>query len=85
MGQTRSNIRSVAECTGVLNAEDADTNDDSLNNNVVEPKYATDRTYKHKIIWHLVVAMVSLYLGAIYGVYLMFTSAKFATLIYGKY
>lgn len=52
--------------------------------NIVKHECTTDPNYKFKIIWHLVFMMVSLYLGAIYGVYLMFTSAKILTMIYGN-
>lgn len=52
---------------------------------VVKHECTTDPNYTFKIIWHLVFVMVSLYLGAIYGVYLIFTSAKLLTLMYGKH
>lgn len=79
----QSNVSSAAEWTGVLNEYDADTNDGGLNKNTVELKYANKRNYK--LIWlHVFVAVVA-HLGTIYGLYLIFTSAKILTTIYGKY
>lgn len=63
-----SNTSSVAECTGVLNEDDADTNDGDLNKNVVKLKPANDR--KIEIIWQNAIPMVYAHLGAIYGLYI---------------
>lgn len=70
--------------TGVANGKYTEENDDHLDNNLVDLKCANDQNYKFKLIWHLVILMVFQYLGAIYGVYSMFTSARILTSIYGK-
>ena len=38
-----------------------------------------------QIIWRNVIALSYLHLGALYGVYLSFTSAKFMTILFGEY
>lgn len=70
------------QCTGVLNENDADTADGGLNKSIRELKYANNRTYE--IIWYRVILKVVSVIGAIYGVYSMFASAKIYTTIFGK-
>lgn len=41
--------------------------------------------YKRQIVWKNVVLFIYLHLAALYGLYLVFTSAKMNTLIFGKY
>lgn len=36
-------------------------------------KLKTDPNYKHKIVWPLVTYMVTLHIGAVYGLYLILT------------
>lgn len=40
--------------------------------------------YVRRIVWKNVAIFAFLHLGALYGVYLSFTSAKLATVIFGK-
>lgn len=40
--------------------------------------------YVRRIVWKNVAIFTFLHLGALYGVYLSFTSAKLATVIFGK-
>lgn len=62
-----------AESTGVVIENDVD-----LNKNSVKLKHL-------KVIWHRVILLVFLCFGAMYGVFLMITSAKILTTIYGEY
>lgn len=68
--------------TGVLNEDDAETNDGGLDKSIVGLEYANERTYK--IMWHRVIQMMASITGSIIGLYLMFTSAKAATIIFCK-
>lgn len=43
-----------------------------------------EREYKADIVWKNVAYIMYFHLAALYGVYLMFTSAKLATFIFGK-
>lgn len=43
-----------------------------------------EREYKADIVWKNVAYITYFHLAALYGVYLMFTSAKLATFIFGK-
>lgn len=69
----KSNTSLDAESTGVLIENDVD-----LNKNNVKLKHL-------KVIWHRVILLVFLCFGAMYGVFLMITSAKILTTIYGVY
>lgn len=78
----QSNKPSRFECTGVLTENDAETIDGGLDKNVAELKHAKPTEFKLR--WHIIIYFVYAHLGAIYGVYLMFTSAKIYTTISGK-
>lgn len=41
--------------------------------------------YVRRIVWRNVVAFSLLHLGALYGFYLSFTSAKLATVVFGEW
>lgn len=69
----KSNASFGAESTGVVIENDVD-----LNKNSVKLKHL-------KVIWHRVILLVFLCFGAMYGVFLMITSAKILTTIYGEY
>ena len=60
--------------TGVLFEEDADQEDVLIET----PK----EKYEIHIVWRNVIIFVFLHLGALYGLYLAFTSAKFITLVF---
>lgn len=49
------------------------------------PATKDDDEYKWRIVWRNVAGMVYLHGGAIYGLYLLFTSAQISTFIWGKY
>lgn len=70
----------VVECTGVLNEADAETNDGGLDKNIVELKHAEKRDMV--LVWRNIIAFAYVHLAAVYGAYLMLTSAKLATSIF---
>lgn len=76
-GCTQANVRfhsksqSVTECTGVINKVDSEFE-------------GTTYDRKCKIIWYRIIVLGALHLGAIYATYLVYTSAKIFTLIFGK-
>lgn len=64
--------------TGVL-FEDETVAESQLMEEVKEkPKYI------RRIVWRNVTIFMYLHLGALYGIYLSFTSAKLATIVFGK-
>lgn len=71
------------KCTGVLDEADCETTDGGLNNNIVKLKHAHNRSFK--LVWESVITIGLFHLGAIYGVYLMITSARIYTGIFGKH
>lgn len=75
-------IQPVPECTGVLNEVDAETTDGGLNKTVDKRKYANE--WKYTIDWSHVIQLLYVHLGAVKGVYLMFTSGSIYTTIFGK-
>lgn len=79
----KQNDPSSAEWTDKLNDGNAQTTDAGLKNIVAELKRLTDG--KYKIAWDHVIIVGFLHLGALYGLYLMLTSAKILTPIFGKY
>lgn len=76
------NATSVVECTGVLNECDAETVDGGLDKNVVELKHANER--KITLVWRNILIFGYVHLAAVYGAYLMLTSARIYTGIFGK-
>lgn len=77
------NATSIVECTGVLNECDAETIDGGLDKNVDELKHANDRTLK--LVWRNILIFGYVHLAAVYGAYLMLTSARIYTGIFGNY
>ena len=41
--------------------------------------------YKRQIVWRNVIIFAYLHIGAVYGLYLALTSAKWATLLFGEW
>lgn len=72
----------MVECTGVLNECDAETIDGGLDKNIVELKHANDR--KLKLVWRNIILFAYVHLAAIYGAWLMLTSAKIYTALFGS-
>lgn len=75
--------QSSNKCTGVLNEADAETTDGGLDKNVVQFKHAHDRNFK--LVWESIIVIGLFHLGAVYGVFLMITSARIYTGIFSTY
>lgn len=75
--------KNTVETTGVLNECDVETIDGGLDKNVVELKHAGSRTLQ--LVWRNIIIFVYVHLAAVYGAYLLFTSAKLYTVIFGEY
>lgn len=73
----------TAECTGVLNETDAETIDGGLVKDITPLKKAEQR--KMKLVWRNILAFAYVHIAAIYGLWLMFTSAKLVTGAFGKF
>lgn len=69
--------------TGVLFEQDAETVDGGLYKDIEKLKKAEKR--KLKLVWRNIIAFGYLHMAALYGAYLMFTSAKWQTIGFGKY
>lgn len=68
--------------TGVLNPDDAQTIDGGLLVDVTELKHAHKR--KIKLNWRNIALFTVVHLQAVYGLWLIFTSAKVLTFVFGK-
>lgn len=68
--------------TGVLFEYDAETVDGGLVKDIEKLKKAEKR--KLKLVWRNIIAFGYLHMAAVYGAYLMFTSAKWQTIAFGK-
>lgn len=79
---TATNTTPADKSTGVLNETDAETTDGGLNKNVDKLKYAND--WKYTLDWSHIVQLLYVHLAAVYGAYLMITSGKIYTTIFGK-
>lgn len=77
------NATSIVECTGVLNEADAETLDGGLDKNIVDLKHANDR--KIHLVWRNIILFSYVHLAAIYGAYLMLTTAKVYSTLFGSY
>ncbi|XP_012259113.2 acyl-CoA Delta-9 desaturase-like isoform X2 [Athalia rosae] len=49
---------------------------------VAKKSESNETTYEWKIVWHNVIAFLYLHLGALYGIYLFFVSAKLLTFVW---
>lgn len=76
------NATSVVECTGVLNECDAETVDGGLEKNVVELKHA-DKDTKLKLVWRNILLFGYVHAAGLYGAFLLLTSARIYTGIFG--
>jgi len=71
------NATSTVECTGVLDEHDAETIDGGLEKNVVETKQADKQELV--LVWRNIILFVYVHIAAVYGAWLMLTSAKLYT------
>lgn len=76
------NASTTAECTGVLNEQDAETIDGGLAKDVA-PLIGTDNR-KFALVWRNIIAFTYVHIAALYGAWLMLTAAKFYTVLFGK-
>lgn len=82
-GDSERNPKVLHEATtGVLFEQDAETIDGGLVKDIERLKKAERR--KMKLVWRNIIAFGYLHLAALYGAYLMFTSAKWPTIVFGK-
>lgn len=71
------------DSTGVLFECDAETIDGGLVKDIVSMKKADRR--KLKLVWRNIILFGYLHLAALYGAWLIFTSAKWQTIVLGKF
>ncbi len=76
------NASTTAECTGVLNEQDAETIDGGLAKNVAPLVRAEKRQFA--LVWRNIIAFTYVHIAALYGAWLMLTAAKFYTVVFGK-
>lgn len=76
------NATSTTDCTGVLNECDAETIDGGLAKDIEQAKHARNRHLQ--IVWRNVIGFGYVHLAAIYGAYLLLTSARYYTIAFGK-
>lgn len=80
-GDVETNPSKLKEdSTGVLFEMDAETIDGGLVKDVEKMKKADKR--KMKLVWRNIIAFAYVHIAAIYGLWLMFTSAKWQTIIF---
>lgn len=66
--------------SGVLNEADVETIDGGL---TIQSKAVASRR-NYKLVWRNIILFAYLHLAALYGLWLMLTSAKWSTGIFGK-
>lgn len=76
------NATNEVQCTGVLNENDAETVDGGLDKNIEELKHADDR--KIVFVWRNIIAFAYVHVAAVYGAWLLFTSARLYTVAFGE-
>lgn len=77
------NATSTNVCqTGVLNEHDAETIDGGLTSDIQSLKHAEKR--KMKFVWRNIIAFGYVHLAAVYGLWLMITSARYYTILFGE-
>lgn len=76
------NATNIVECTGVLNENDAETVDGGLDKNIIELKHAEKRELA--LVWRNIILFAYVHAAALYGAWLVLSSAKLYTTIFGK-
>lgn len=59
--------------------------DDEISANVIPPEVVKPSERKLELVWRNIILFAYLHLVGLYGIYLMFTSAKLYTSIFGEY
>lgn len=77
------NATTQVECTGVLNEADAETIDGGLDKNIEELKHANER--QTVLVWRNIIAFGYVHGAAVYGAWLLLSSAKLYTTAFGMY
>ena len=81
------NATSHVPITGVLNENDAETNDGGLafkGNPETVNKPPTQEKYETVLVWRNILAFAYVHLAAVWGAYLLLTSAKWQTAAFGE-
>lgn len=73
----------VQDCTGVLNENDAETFDGGLVTDITQLKKANKRHIV--LVWRNIILFALVHLMALYGAWLLLTSAKLYTTLFGAY
>lgn len=81
-GFMQSNPPPVVKTIGVLNENDAATIVGDSNEDITKLKHTNER--RIELVWPKIIAISLFHLGAIYGIYLSFTSIKIYTFVFGK-
>lgn len=68
--------------SGVVFESDTQTDDLGLDKDVSVLKKATPK--KHELVWFNIIWFLFLHISSLYGLYLVFTSAKWQTNVFGK-
>lgn len=77
------NATNDVQCTGVLDENDVETNDGGLDKNIEELKHARDRDII--LVWRNIIAFAYVHVAAVYGAWLLFTSAQLYTAAFGEF
>lgn len=77
------NATNTVEETGVLNEGDAETYDGGLMKDITVLKGAEKR--KLKLVWRNILAFAYVHVAAVYGAWLMLSSARLYTTVFGNY
>lgn len=76
------NASTSSDCTGVLNEQDAETNDGGLLKTVTPA--APKEKIKSALVWRNIIAFTYVHIAALYGAWLLLTAAKFYTVLFGE-
>lgn len=77
------NASTTSDCTGVLNEQDAETNDGGLLKTVTPA--APKEKIKSALVWRNIIAFTYVHIAALYGAWLLLTAAKFYTVLFAVF
>lgn len=58
--------------------------DKKTNKDIQTSATKTKKLFDSDLVWRNIIAFIYLHIGALYGLYLLFTQAKLATALFGK-